>query len=56
MKRNKEAFFITIPFLAVIMSLLVATPVYSEFRYAYAIFCGIPFVVAMAFVENVKSK
>ena len=48
-KKNKAAFFIAIPFLAVILTLLVATPVYSEFRYAYAIFCGFPFVLATSF-------
>ena len=36
------------PFLAVVLTLLVATPVYSEFRYAYAVFCGTPFLFAEA--------
>lgn len=55
-KRNREMLFITIPFIAVILSLLVATPVYSEFRYAYAVFCGFPFVLAIAFgkEENIE--
>lgn len=37
-----------IPFLALIFSLMIATPVFAEFRYAYAIFCGIPFIVVIA--------
>ncbi len=45
MKRNKASAFVAIPFLAVIFTLLIATPVYSEFRYAYALFCGMPFVI-----------
>lgn len=52
MNKDKKAFFTTIPFMAVILSLLVATPVFSEFRYAYAIFCGFPFIFAMAFVNE----
>lgn len=51
-RRNREMLFITIPFIAVILSLLVATPVYSEFRYAYAVFCGFPFVLAIAFGKD----
>lgn len=37
--------FMTIPILAVVVSLLVSTPVYSEFRYVYAVFCSLPFVI-----------
>ncbi len=53
-KRNKEALFATIPFLAVIATLLIATPVFAEFRYAYAIFCGFPFLLVIAFAKNPK--
>lgn len=48
-KKSREMLFVTIPFLAVILTLLISTPVYSEFRYAYAVFCGFPFVLAVAF-------
>ena len=51
-RKSKETLFITIPFLAVILTLLISTPVYSEFRYAYAVFCGFPFVLAVAFADN----
>ena len=37
-KRNKYIVSLTIPLLAIIATLLVATPVFSEFRYAYAVF------------------
>ncbi len=53
-RRNKEALFATVPFLAVIATLLIATPVFAEFRYAYAIFCGFPFLLAIAFAKNPK--
>lgn len=57
-RKDMEAFFVTIPFLAVIASLMIATPVFSEFRYAYAVFCGLPFVVVCAFAEpgNVDNR
>ena len=54
MRRNREVLFATIPFLAVIATLLIATPVFAEFRYAYAIFCGFPFLLAIAFAKNLK--
>jgi hypothetical protein len=41
----------------IVLSLLVATPVYSEFRYMYAVFCALPFILAVvlrpeSMVEN----
>ncbi|MCI9487238.1 MAG: hypothetical protein HFI64_09755 [Lachnospiraceae bacterium] len=47
-KKEYAALFVAVPFLMVIASLCVASPVFSEFRYAYAIFCGVPFVMAAA--------
>ncbi len=47
-RRDRAALFVTVPFLAVVLTLLIATPVYSEFRYAYAVFCGTPFLFAEA--------
>lgn len=44
-QRNKEGLFVCVPFLMVVLSLCIATPVYSEFRYAYALFCAIPFIL-----------
>ena len=51
-RKDKITLFSTIPFLAVIASLLIATPVYSEFRYAYAIFCGFPFLIAITLSKS----
>ena len=47
-KRDKTAFFVAVPFLAVIATLMMATPVYAEFRYSYAVFCGGPIVLTTA--------
>jgi hypothetical protein len=48
-RRDKPALFITIPVLAVVLSLLAATPVFAEFRYAYGVFCSLPFLISAAF-------
>ena len=48
-ERNRFNLFVSVPFLMVILSLMIATPVYAEFRYSYAVFCGIPFVLAICF-------
>lgn len=40
----------TVPPLAVLLSLLAATPVFCEFRYAYALFTALPFVLVSAVV------
>ncbi len=55
-RRNREGFFLCIPNLAVIFSLLVATPVYSEFRYAYIIFCCMPLLICAAFSVGKQSN
>ena len=43
---KKRNMIIILPLLLIILSLMVATPVYSEFRYAYSLFVAIPLVVA----------
>lgn len=43
--RRKEA-LLAIPCIAMILTLLIATPVYSEFRYVYALFTAMPVVSA----------
>ncbi len=48
-KKNKLTICLTIPSLAVIYTLLIGTPVYSEYRYAYCLFCCTPFLFFIAF-------
>ena len=48
LRKDKVGVFISLPILAVVASLLVATPVYSEFRYIYAAFCIMPMVIVIA--------
>lgn len=46
-KKDRVAIFLPVPVLAVIATLLIATPVYAEFRYAYSLFCVLPFLLAV---------
>ena len=55
-KKDKVLAIMAIPSLMVIASLLVATPVFSEFRYAYSVFCTMPVIGAMAFMGYSKSQ
>lgn len=51
-RKDKTGIFITIPVMAVIFSLLISTPVYSEFRYAYSVFCSLPFIIFAVFYKK----
>ncbi|MBO4267478.1 MAG: hypothetical protein J5910_09870 [Lachnospiraceae bacterium] len=44
---NRTATLSTIPILAIILSLLISSPVFSEFRYMYALFCSLPMIMAI---------
>ena len=54
-KRRKEL-LLTIPLLVLIAGLWVGTPVYSEFRYAYPVFLGMPLILAVTLFEAKKSE
>lgn len=54
-KKDKMLALMTIPSLMVILTLLVATPVFSEFRYAYSVFCTAPVIWLMAYVRRRES-
>ena len=52
---------LTVPCLAIVFSLLIGTPAFAEFRYAYALFCCLPFLAVAAFrkpssKENIKNS
>lgn len=48
-QKKRVRIFLPVPLLAVLATLLIATPVYSEFRYAYSVFCTLPFLMAVTF-------
>lgn len=55
-KKDEKLAFLTIPSLMVILTLLVATPVSSEFRYAYSVFCTAPVIWFIAYNRCRESK
>lgn len=51
--RRKKEFILTIPIIAIILTLMIATPVFCEFRYAYALFTCLPIIfTGCMFTEN----
>ena len=48
LKKDKVGAFAAMPILVIVASLLIATPVFSEFRYVYAAFCSLPMVAVIA--------
>ncbi len=48
--KRKNAVFI-VPELAIVLSLMIATPVSAEFRYAYCVVTSFPFLIFIAFVN-----
>ncbi len=55
-KKDKLTVFLTVPVIAILFSLLIATPVYSEFRYAYSLFCCLPFLAVIAFRRSTATE
>jgi hypothetical protein len=50
--RNRKEFLLTVPVLAVIFTLWLTTPVFSEFRYAYCVFTTLPFILPVSFYKK----
>jgi hypothetical protein len=44
-RKDKLGLFLSLPNLVIVISLLVATPVFAEFRYLYSIFCTLPLII-----------
>lgn len=45
---NRKEFLLTVPVLAIIFTLWLTTPVFSEFRYAYSLFTTLPFILPVS--------
>lgn len=55
MRRQKKTIMLVfIPLLGVYLTLLIATPVYSEFRYIYSLFTTLPLFCAIPFMDIPK--
>lgn len=52
--RNRQhmGFLITLPAIALVLTLCIATPVATEFRYAYALFFGLPLYLLTPFIKT----
>ena len=45
-----------LPFVMLFVSLLLATPVYAEFRYTYGIFVAIPLLLAVTLKKTARKE
>lgn len=54
LRSNKKYLIAYIPVLAVMLTLMLATPVYAEFRYAYSLFTAMPLFCVIPFFEPSK--
>lgn len=52
---RRQSVLVYVPCLMLLGSLLLATPVYNEFRYAYGVFAALPFLFAYSFGQREKS-
>ena len=55
-RKNKYTLFMTIPIILTWGTLLIATPVFSEFRYAYFLFTCAPFLIIAVFATKKAAK
>ena len=49
---NRKEFLLTVPVLAVVFTLWLTTPVFSEFRYAYCLFTALPFILPVSLFKK----
>lgn len=54
-RKDKVGVFLTLPLIMIVLSLLVATPVYSEFRYVYSVFCTLPLICVIVLRPETSS-
>ena len=52
LRRKRPEYLLSLPLLLIIAGLLIGTPVYAEFRYAYPIFMACPFVAAVSIYQT----
>lgn len=53
---KRDGWIETIPFIGIILSLCVATPVFAEFRYSFGLYSTIPFVIFSGFYSSRYEK
>ncbi len=45
---NRTGIITAVPILSILLSLLISSPVFSEFRYMYPLFCALPVIIAVS--------
>ncbi len=55
-KKRKSELLLYIPIFAILGTLMIATPVFAEFRYAYSMFTTMPVLCVIPFAMKLKSK
>lgn len=53
--KNTTGIIAAVPILAIILSLVISSPVYAEFRYMYALFCVLPALIAQTAVVPLRT-
>ena len=51
-KGSPSCVLLCVPVIAVLLTLMIATPVHAEFRYAYSMFTTAPLIVSCMFGEK----
>lgn len=51
-QKKREELLLAVPLLVLVAGLWIGTPVYSEFRYAYPVFLGMPLILAATLFEG----
>ena len=51
-RHDKIVIMLTIPVIMNVVSLLIATPVFSEMRYNYCVFCSLPIILILSFRDR----
>ena len=49
---KRDGWIEIIPFITIIISLCIATPVFNEFRYSFGLYVSIPFVIVSGFFSK----
>ncbi len=56
LRKRKCYLLIFVPVISVLFTLLIATPVFAEFRYAYSLFTTLPLFLTLSFFNEEKIK
>ena len=53
---HRRSILVYAPFIMMLATLLLATPVYNEFRYAYGLFVALPLLLSYSFRGDTDEK